>query len=186
MKKIRIILVTLTFAGLSVSAAVQNHQTADWKLPNIPYANTAKAAGDWWQPDTVYGYAPFSEQPNGRMICSYNAQGYVTVQLYQRWQNENWKNYQKYTYTYDTQNNMLTQLWQKGQTENWKNYYKYLWTYDENGNTTASTYWKWEDEEWQPRISDLTLYYNNMQSNINYGHAHKVISIISKSPNRQR
>ena len=78
---------------------------------------------------------------------------------------------QPHTYTYDSNNNTLTFLRQKKINNLWVSISQYLWTYDENGNGASAEYWQWTDESWQPFDTSLSsfsisLYYNNMQSEL--------------------
>jgi hypothetical protein len=113
----------------------------------------------------------------------YDSHNNLLTDLTEAWQDECWKDREKYTYTYDAQNNKLTKLnqlfYENGSTD-----MKNMWTYDENNNSTLVELWgRSSGENWRPAISSLTiLYYNNMQSNVEYGFSHKVTAGYVKVP----
>jgi len=71
---------------------------------------------------------------------------------------------------------------QSWRDNNWANIDNRIRTYDENNNTTVAKYWVWEDDEWKQGTDNITLYYNNMHSNISI-HGHKCTTTYIKIAN---
>jgi hypothetical protein len=53
--------------------------------------------------------------------------------MYEIWENDEWVNYWKYTYTYaDNNNRLLSRLHEEWKNGEWVNYWKHTYTYDDN------------------------------------------------------
>jgi len=183
---------TEIFKRLNKKVRLQNekfkfiHQEhTSWLKIQIP-AQSEKTS-DWWEPDTIYVSSIYDF--NTRNIFSYENSKCV-IDLKQTWENSQWKNYLKYTYSYDTQNNMsemLEQIWQSNQWVNsskisntfnsnnkmatsifqiwengkWVNAWKQTYEYDIQNNTTEETGQYWESEQWNNDEKCINFYDEN-------------------------
>jgi hypothetical protein len=156
--KISLLSMVLMFAGFLSTAQNSakdfnhfNSQHSQWEYVGLERFDMEisssqskyKVGGNWWQPDTLYGYEINSELPFSRLICSYNSQGLVTARLYQMNFCGNWTNISKFTYTYDARNNRLTELYQPWRNEDWDNHHYLTSIYDAQNNLLIqlSQYW---------------------------------------------
>jgi len=72
----------------------------------------------------------------------------MTEWIWQIWNESEWANVMKYTYTYDENNNLIEWIFQRWEDLEWATYMRYTYTYDENNNLIEELYQDWEDLEW--------------------------------------
>ncbi|MDD3737786.1 MAG: T9SS type A sorting domain-containing protein [Lentimicrobiaceae bacterium] len=100
-----------------------------------------------------------------KIDATYDVNNNMLTLLYQEWAYNAWVNYEKHIYTYDANNNRtreLVQAWEGA----WVNDFNYTYTYDENNNCTLAESSYWMGDNWQQTNGDLSLFYNNMKSEI--------------------
>jgi len=86
--------------------------------------------------------------PKAKYTYTYEANGNVTLELYQEWTDGQWVNIWQDTYTYDINGNLTSKIntgWSDGQ---WTNNSRYTYTYDANGNNTSISFEGALDDEW--------------------------------------
>jgi len=74
---------------------------------------------------------------------SFDANGNWLKYLSEIWENDEWVNSRRYTYTYD-----LTKLYERWENDDWVNYWRYTYIYDANGNLMTTLAEKWENDAW--------------------------------------
>lgn len=98
--------------------------------------------------------------------CTYDSERNLLTSIWQSWQNGNWQNTSKTTYTYYN-NKLLTRTLQTWTSSGWTNFEKITNTYDLNGNHSTHKAERWVDNEW---INDVyVLYFYDNQNNLTSG-----------------
>jgi hypothetical protein len=85
---------------------------------------------------------------NLKSISEYDNNSNLTLRLAQYWQNDDWQNASKYTYTYDTDGYLFEYLSQMWENSEWVNYYNNLYEYDINGKLTEKETKYWLNSTW--------------------------------------
>ena len=99
--------------------------------------------------------------------------------------NNLWKDFLLSTYTYDSNNNLLNILVQEGANNSWTSIEQHQWIYDENDNCISTEVWVFTVMygDWYPPQDpnrSIYLYYNNMQSIIEWKGCYKMTASYKK------
>ena len=100
----------------------------------------------------------------------YDSNNNLVEKLGYMYEDGQWREVTRFSYTYDSQKNRTSEIWQyfewNGELENLE---KWTCSYDENNNAISGNYQYWDDDIW---VDDdeyyLNIYYNNMQSYYGY------------------
>jgi hypothetical protein len=123
---------------------------------NVPPATRHKDGETWWEPDTVLFYSDNGSMT--RYLYSYTAQGLLSNWLFQVWQNNEWENSYKETYTYDNRNNLLTEISEIWQNNEWVNSSNRIYTYDDRNNQLTYQYQYWQNNNWENSSNRISTY----------------------------
>ncbi|MCL2291144.1 MAG: T9SS type A sorting domain-containing protein [Bacteroidetes bacterium] len=114
-------------------------------LLKIQVSDKKQKSDNWWEPDTIYGIN--LDNLNERRIFSYE-NGNCTVDLIQKWNNNQWVNSQIMTYSYDSQSNLIEFIFKNWISSQWENDWMITFTYDSQKNITFGIIRIWESGQW--------------------------------------
>ena len=168
MKQVTLILCCLAFFSVFAQPKMQKTESRKQKADFFEKFNKeifSKRNTNWWEPDTIYMYDEDNPYPLERRVFSYD-KGKCTIDLTQIWNDEQWVDDEKVTYTYDIQNNMteiLAQIW-NWDSEKWENEERMIYTYDSQNNIDTSVYQFWIFGQWDNIWKEINAY--DAQNNI--------------------
>ena len=99
----------------------------------------------FWVVDTALVY---STTDTTRHTYSFNGQAKMTIDLLERWTNNQWEDSSRHTWTYDANGRELTELDERWTNSQWVNSDRFTITYDANGRLLTGLDEQWTNNQW--------------------------------------
>ncbi|MCB9499688.1 MAG: T9SS type A sorting domain-containing protein [Erysipelotrichaceae bacterium] len=92
---------------------------------------------------------------------SYDVDGNLTFELFQKWDGIKWVNFKNWTYSYDSDGNVISELRKSWKDNNWINSSQTNFTYNSNKDMLSYILQEWSDSQWVNNFKRTNTYNSN-------------------------